>query len=264
MPESTKPQDAQAALADVGRPPAGDGPGGGHRPDARDGPGDDDGRGGRARVPARCGGAAARRTGPASGRAGLAGFVSSTAKKNGAAGQLPDDDVLLWAGVECGAEFWIVPDNDPPGRKAGAILARRLQQLRPGIPVRWVDPSKLVEAPANGWDLADWIDPPADAAERRRRRLRPRRNLQATELRRCRSMSSALRTSRPRARPTSRTSCLRPDDRRAEPVQHLYYVHFGANPQTTGCAWGVVENRRRRTAQISGRVGLCFTCFYWS
>ena len=67
MPESTKPQDAQAALADVGRPPAGDGPGGGHRPDARDGPGDDDGRGGRARVPARCGGAAARRTGPASG-----------------------------------------------------------------------------------------------------------------------------------------------------------------------------------------------------
>ena len=94
------------------------------------------------------------------------GFASSTAKKNGAAGQLPDDDVLLWAGVECGAEFWIVPDNDPPGRKAGAILAQRLQQLWPRIPVRWVDPSKLVEAPANGWDLADWIDPPADAAER--------------------------------------------------------------------------------------------------
>ena len=84
MPESTKPQDAQAALADVGRPPAGDGPGGGHRPDARDGPGDDDGRGGRARVPARCGGAAARRTGPASGRAGLAGFVSGTSAEVGA------------------------------------------------------------------------------------------------------------------------------------------------------------------------------------
>ena len=99
------------------------------------------------------------------------GFASSTAKKNGAAGQLPDDDVLLWAGVECGAEFRIVPDNDPPGRKAGAILARRLQQLRPGIPVRWVDPSKLVKAPANGWDLADWIDPPADAAERIRAAL---------------------------------------------------------------------------------------------
>ena len=30
---------------------------------------------------------------------------------------------------------WIVPDHDAPGRKAGAILARRLQQLRPGVPV---------------------------------------------------------------------------------------------------------------------------------
>ena len=84
MPESTKPQDAQAALADVGRPPAGDGPGGGHRPDARDGPGDVDGRGGRARVPPRGGGAAGRRTGPASGRAGLAGFVSGTSAEVGA------------------------------------------------------------------------------------------------------------------------------------------------------------------------------------
>ena len=85
------------------------------------------------------------------------GFASSTAKKGGrSAGQLPDDDVLEWAGASCASEFWICPDNDQPGIKAGTIMARRLQGLYPDAPVLWIDPSNLIDMPPSGWDLGDW------------------------------------------------------------------------------------------------------------
>lgn len=90
------------------------------------------------------------------------GFASATTK--GKVGpQLPDDDVIEWAGGSCASTFWIVPDNDVNGIKAGAIMARRLAGLYPKAKVKWIDPAKLIPNPPKGWDVADWVDPPADA-----------------------------------------------------------------------------------------------------
>ena len=90
------------------------------------------------------------------------GFASATTK--GKVGpQLPDDDVIEFAGGSCASAWWIIPDNDVQGVAAGAIMARRLAALYPAAKVKWIDPAKLVPHPATGWDVADWVDPPADA-----------------------------------------------------------------------------------------------------
>jgi hypothetical protein len=60
-----------------------------------------------------------------------------------------------------GKEIWILPDNDPPGRKYADIVANILAKLTPAPVVRVVE---LPNLPEHG-DIADWINAHGDAAE---------------------------------------------------------------------------------------------------
>ena len=60
-----------------------------------------------------------------------------------------------------GKEIWILPDNDPPGRKYADTVAGILAKLTPAPVVRVVELPGLPE----GGDVVDWIDAHGDAAE---------------------------------------------------------------------------------------------------
>jgi hypothetical protein len=60
-----------------------------------------------------------------------------------------------------GKEVWILPDNDPPGRKYADTVAAILAKLTPAPVVRVVELPDLPE----GGDIVDWIDGHGDAAE---------------------------------------------------------------------------------------------------
>src|SRR5262249_39259303 len=60
-----------------------------------------------------------------------------------------------------GKEVWILPDNDPPGRKYAETVAGILAKLTPAPVVRVVE---LPDLPGGG-DIVDWIDTQGDAAE---------------------------------------------------------------------------------------------------
>jgi hypothetical protein len=60
-----------------------------------------------------------------------------------------------------GKEVWIIPDNDPPGRKYADTVAGILAKLTPAPVVRVVELPDLPE----GGDIVDWIDRHGDAAE---------------------------------------------------------------------------------------------------
>lgn len=72
----------------------------------------------------------------------------------------PDRDVLAWhLGGAVRVALW--PDNDT----VGINQMRGIQESLPdGIDVRWINPAALVDAPKQGWDVADWR-PQADAFE---------------------------------------------------------------------------------------------------
>src|SRR5262249_43697082 len=60
-----------------------------------------------------------------------------------------------------GKEVWILPDNDPPGRKYAGTVAAILANLTPAPVVRVVELPDLAAA----GDIVDWIDGRGQAAE---------------------------------------------------------------------------------------------------
>jgi hypothetical protein len=87
--------------------------------------------------------------------AGGMGFVATTSAGGSQAAAKAD-----WRPL-AGKEVWIIPDNDPPGRKYADIVAGILAKLTPAPTVRVVEMSDL----PNGGDIVDWIDAHGDAAE---------------------------------------------------------------------------------------------------
>jgi len=83
------------------------------------------------------------------------GFVATTSAGGSQAAQKTD-----WRPL-AGKEVWILPDNDPPGRKYAETVAGILARLTPAPVVRIVE---LPDLP-DGGDIVDWIDAHGDAAE---------------------------------------------------------------------------------------------------
>jgi hypothetical protein len=83
------------------------------------------------------------------------GFVATTSAGGSQAAGKTD-----WLPL-AGKEVWIMPDNDPPGRKYAATVVGLLAKLTPAPVVRVVE---LPDLPDSG-DMADWIDAHGDAAE---------------------------------------------------------------------------------------------------
>src|SRR5262245_45025743 len=83
------------------------------------------------------------------------GFIATTSAGGSQAASKTD-----WRPLE-GKEVWILPDNDPPGRKYADIVASILAKLTPAPVVRVVELPDLPE----GGDIVDWIDAHGDAAE---------------------------------------------------------------------------------------------------
>jgi hypothetical protein len=87
--------------------------------------------------------------------AGRLGFTATTSA--GGAGAAAKTD---WAPL-AGKEVWLLPDNDPAGRKYAAAVTGILAKLTPASTVRVVELPGLPEA----GDIVDWIEAHADAAE---------------------------------------------------------------------------------------------------
>jgi hypothetical protein len=83
------------------------------------------------------------------------GFVATTSA--GGSQAAPKTE---WRSL-AGKEVWIIPDNDPPGRKYADTVAGILVKLTPSPVVRVVELPDLPE----GGDIVDWIDRHGDAAE---------------------------------------------------------------------------------------------------
>lgn len=83
------------------------------------------------------------------------GFIATTSAGGSQAAGKTD-----WRPL-AGKEVWIIPDNDPPGRKYAEIVAGILAKLTPA-PTVWV--VALPDLP-DGGDIVDWIDAHSDAAE---------------------------------------------------------------------------------------------------
>jgi hypothetical protein len=83
------------------------------------------------------------------------GFIATTSAGGSQAATKTD-----WRPL-AGKEIWILPDNDPPGRKYADIVAGILAKLTPAPVVRVVELPDLPE----GGDIVDWIDRHGDAAE---------------------------------------------------------------------------------------------------
>jgi hypothetical protein len=83
------------------------------------------------------------------------GFIATTSAGGSQAAGKSDWRPLV------GKEVWILPDNDPPGRKFAETVAGILDKLTPGHVVRVVE---LPDLPDRG-DIVDWIDAQGDAAE---------------------------------------------------------------------------------------------------
>jgi hypothetical protein len=83
------------------------------------------------------------------------GFTATTS-----AGGSEAAEQTYW-GPLAGKDVWILPDNDPPGRKYADTVAGILAQLTPAPVVRVVE---LPDLP-DGGDIVDWIDAHGEAAE---------------------------------------------------------------------------------------------------
>jgi hypothetical protein len=83
------------------------------------------------------------------------GFASTTSAGGSQAAGKTD-----WRPL-AGKDIWLLPDNDPPGRKYADEVAGLLEVLTPAPVVRTVE---LPGLPERG-DLADWIDARGDGAE---------------------------------------------------------------------------------------------------
>jgi hypothetical protein len=83
------------------------------------------------------------------------GFIATTSAGGSQAAAKTD-----WLQL-AGKEIWILPDNDPPGRKYADAVAGILAKLTPAPVVRIIE---LPNLPEHG-DIVDWIDAHSDAAE---------------------------------------------------------------------------------------------------
>jgi hypothetical protein len=83
------------------------------------------------------------------------GFVVTTSSGGSGAAEKTDWQPLA------GREAWILPDNDPPGRKYAETVAGILAKLTPAPVIR------VIELPGlpSGGDVVEWIEGHGDAAE---------------------------------------------------------------------------------------------------